>query len=363
MAAEADGLLKRALVPLLLPEKCYDQIFVHWDLLHVPCLKILLSKALGLGIVAGSLLVKLPQVFKILRAKSAEGLSLQSVMLELVALTGTMVYSITNNFPFSSWGEALFLMFQTITICFLVLHYRGQTVQAAPGCHQLPERTHRPALSHHRLSAVCRVLGQNLHLYSGDRRPSHGGHLRGLFSLQRPHRRPAPLLLERKGRPREERAVGRSWFLERVPGLFQLSPQPRGRSHPDQPACGTSPHSSFLCGCDSLEPGFWWECVSFEGMGVGIFRLTLCTARRRTGTINSFNPSHTSPAATPRYLGISGAQVGPALPQLPLWPWRAESADGTHLGAWGCCLPPRTWLGRPPGPQCWLGVGPGGDGE
>lgn len=44
--------------------------------------------------------VKLPQVFKILGAKSAEGLSLQSVMLELVALTGTMAYSIVNNFPF-----------------------------------------------------------------------------------------------------------------------------------------------------------------------------------------------------------------------------------------------------------------------
>nr|XP_001504832.3 mannose-P-dolichol utilization defect 1 protein isoform X1 [Equus caballus] len=129
MAAEADGALKRLLVPLLLPEKCYDQIFVQWDLLHVPCLKILLSKVLGLSLVAGSLLVKLPQVFKILGAKSAEGLSLQSVMLELVALTGTMVYSITNNFPFSSWGEALFLMLQTITICFLILHYRGQTVK------------------------------------------------------------------------------------------------------------------------------------------------------------------------------------------------------------------------------------------
>uniref|UniRef100_A0A2K6K412 Mannose-P-dolichol utilization defect 1 n=1 Tax=Rhinopithecus bieti TaxID=61621 RepID=A0A2K6K412_RHIBE len=131
MAAEADGPLKRLLVPILLPEKCYDQLFVQWDLLHVPCLKILLSKGLGLGIVAGSLLVKLPQVFKILGAKSAEGLSLQSVMLELVALTGTMVYSITNNFPFSSWGEALFLMLQTITICFLVMHYRGQTVKGA----------------------------------------------------------------------------------------------------------------------------------------------------------------------------------------------------------------------------------------
>ncbi|XP_004266949.1 mannose-P-dolichol utilization defect 1 protein [Orcinus orca] len=129
MATEVDGLLKRVLVPILLPEKCYDQIFIQWDLLHVPCLKILLSKGLGLGIVAGSLLVKLPQVFKILGAKSAEGLSLQSVMLELMALTGTMVYSITNNFPFSSWGEALFLMLQTVTIAFLVLHYRGQTVK------------------------------------------------------------------------------------------------------------------------------------------------------------------------------------------------------------------------------------------
>lgn len=129
MAGETDGPFKGVLVPILLPEKCYDQFFVHWDLLHVPCLKILLSKGLGLGIVAGSLLVKLPQIFKLLGAKSAEGLSLQSVMLELVALTGTMVYSITNNFPFSSWGEALFLTLQTVTICFLVMHYRGETVK------------------------------------------------------------------------------------------------------------------------------------------------------------------------------------------------------------------------------------------
>ncbi|XP_040857496.1 mannose-P-dolichol utilization defect 1 protein isoform X1 [Ochotona curzoniae] len=131
MAPEIDVLLKRVLVPLLLPEKCYDRLFVQWDLLHVPCLKILLSKGLGLGIVAGSLLVKLPQVFKLLRAKSAEGLSLQSVVLDLVALTGTVVYSITHNFPFSSWGEALFLMLQTLAICYLVMHYRGQSARGA----------------------------------------------------------------------------------------------------------------------------------------------------------------------------------------------------------------------------------------
>jgi hypothetical protein len=33
MAAEAERLFKRALVPILLPEKCYDKLFVQWDLL------------------------------------------------------------------------------------------------------------------------------------------------------------------------------------------------------------------------------------------------------------------------------------------------------------------------------------------
>ncbi|KAM5215241.1 mannose-P-dolichol utilization defect 1 protein isoform 4-T4 [Hipposideros larvatus] len=231
MAAEADGPLKRVLVPILLPEKCYDQILVQWDLLHVPCLKILLSKGLGLGIVAGSLLVKLPQVFKILGAKSAEGLSVKSVMLELVALTGTMVYSIVNNFPFSSWGEALFLMLQTVTICFLVLLYRGQTVKAAPGSHQLPQRTHGPALSHHSLFAFWGLPGANLHLHSGNWRPTHGWNLCGLFLMQRPHCCSASLLLECKGAPQEEKgAVELSWLPESIP-CFPSSTQPQGPSH------------------------------------------------------------------------------------------------------------------------------------
>ncbi|XP_010360675.1 mannose-P-dolichol utilization defect 1 protein isoform X6 [Rhinopithecus roxellana] len=200
---------------------------------HVPCLKILLSKGLGLGIVAGSLLVKLPQVFKILGAKSAEGLSLQSVMLELVALTGTMVYSITNNFPFSSWGEALFLMLQTITICFLVMHYRGQTVKASPGSHQLPQWAHRPALSHHSLPAVWGLPGPNLHFHSGNWRSPDGWDLCGLLSLQRPHRRPAALLLECKASPQAEKGG-----VEPATGVipFPLIHPTSGFS-PSEPAC------------------------------------------------------------------------------------------------------------------------------
>ncbi|XP_061445524.1 mannose-P-dolichol utilization defect 1 protein isoform X1 [Rhineura floridana] len=119
--------LKGLLVPHILPEHCYDELFLSFNFLHIPCLKILISKGLGFGIVAGSLMVKLPQIIKILRAKSAEGLSFHSILLELLAITGTMAYSISKTFPFSAWGEALFLMIQTVAIGFLVQYFGGHT--------------------------------------------------------------------------------------------------------------------------------------------------------------------------------------------------------------------------------------------
>ncbi|XP_062903633.1 mannose-P-dolichol utilization defect 1b isoform X1 [Mobula hypostoma] len=122
-------LLKTFLINFLLTERCYDELLLELNFLHVPCLKILLSKLLGLGIIAGSVMVKLPQIFKILRAKSTAGLSFKSVLLEVLAITGTMMYSIRNHFPFSSWGEALFLMLQTLTIGFLIQYYTGRTYQ------------------------------------------------------------------------------------------------------------------------------------------------------------------------------------------------------------------------------------------
>lgn len=110
-----------------MPESCYDEFFLNLNFLDVPCLKIVLSKGLGIGIILGSVMVKLPQILKLMGAKSAEGLSFKSVLLELLAITGTMAYSIANKFPFSAWGEALFLMMQTVTIGFLIQHYGGRS--------------------------------------------------------------------------------------------------------------------------------------------------------------------------------------------------------------------------------------------
>ncbi|XP_031468106.1 mannose-P-dolichol utilization defect 1 protein [Phasianus colchicus] len=95
--------LRALLVPALLPEICFEAM--RERPLHV----------------------KLPQLLKIYGARSGAGLSLGAVGLELLALGGSVAYSVGHGFPFSAWGEALFLLLQTLAIGFLILHYGGRT--------------------------------------------------------------------------------------------------------------------------------------------------------------------------------------------------------------------------------------------
>lgn len=92
----------------------------------MPCFKALLSKGLGIGIIAGSVLVKVPQVLKIHNSKSGEGINLMGVMLDLLAITFHMSYNFMNGYPFSSWGDNTFLAAQTVAIAALVLFYGGR---------------------------------------------------------------------------------------------------------------------------------------------------------------------------------------------------------------------------------------------
>uniref|UniRef100_A0A8C4QD28 Solute carrier family 66 member 3 n=1 Tax=Eptatretus burgeri TaxID=7764 RepID=A0A8C4QD28_EPTBU len=119
----------RRLLSFIVPDPCYERFFVRFDLLHGPCLKILLSKCLGLGIIAGSVMVKVPQIVKIVKARSAVGISFNAIISELVAIAGTIAYSVVNKFPFSAWGEAFFLLMQTLIIGFFTQHYGGKTAK------------------------------------------------------------------------------------------------------------------------------------------------------------------------------------------------------------------------------------------
>ncbi|XP_013200634.1 mannose-P-dolichol utilization defect 1 protein homolog [Amyelois transitella] len=123
MAAE---FLKGLLLSLLSPE-CYEEYFTKYNFLDVPCFKTTLSKGLGIGIIAGSILVKVPQILKILNSKSAEGINFYGVCLELFGITANFAYSYVMGFPFSAWGEGTFLAIQTAIIAALVLHYGGSS--------------------------------------------------------------------------------------------------------------------------------------------------------------------------------------------------------------------------------------------
>lgn len=96
---------------------------INKNFISAPCFKALLSKGLGIGIIAGSVLVKVPQIMKILNSKSAEGLSIVSIFLDLMAITFHMSYSFVSGFPFSAWGDGTFLAMQTAAVAALVFLY------------------------------------------------------------------------------------------------------------------------------------------------------------------------------------------------------------------------------------------------
>jgi mannose-P-dolichol utilization defect 1 len=83
----------------------------------------LISKGLGIGIIAGSVLVKVPQIVKIYNAKSADGISIFSVLIDLMAITFHISYSFVSGFTFSAWGDGTFLAIQTAIIAALVFLY------------------------------------------------------------------------------------------------------------------------------------------------------------------------------------------------------------------------------------------------
>ncbi|XP_069698145.1 mannose-P-dolichol utilization defect 1 protein homolog [Periplaneta americana] len=114
--------IKRVLL-LVFSQRCYDEFFINFNFFDGPCLKATLSKFLGLGIVAGSVMVKVPQITKILNNKTAEGISFLSTILDLFAITSNVAYNVIKGFPFSAWGEGFFLATQTGVIGALVLFF------------------------------------------------------------------------------------------------------------------------------------------------------------------------------------------------------------------------------------------------
>lgn len=115
---------------LLLKAECCDEFLLKFNFVDPECLKHAISKGIGYAIVALSTLVKVPQVLKILAAKSGTGISPIGVAFELLAITFTAAYSLRKGYPFSAWGEVPFLLVETALIILLVLWFDKKYIQA-----------------------------------------------------------------------------------------------------------------------------------------------------------------------------------------------------------------------------------------
>ena len=115
----------------LIGDVCYKTLLLDVDLSDPDCLKLAISKGLGIGIVTMSSVVKVPQILKLLSSKSAAGVSFLAYLLETSAVLVALAYNVRNEFPFSTYGETAMIAVQNIIISTLVLNYSGKAAQAA----------------------------------------------------------------------------------------------------------------------------------------------------------------------------------------------------------------------------------------
>ncbi|PKS12718.1 hypothetical protein jhhlp_000926 [Lomentospora prolificans] len=115
----------------LIGETCYKTLLLDVDLTDEACLKLAISKGLGIGIVAASSIVKVPQILKLTSSRSADGVSFLSYLLETAAYLIGLAYNVRNSFPFSTYGETALILVQNVVIAVLVLHYSGKKGLAA----------------------------------------------------------------------------------------------------------------------------------------------------------------------------------------------------------------------------------------
>ncbi|KAI9599011.1 hypothetical protein BDF19DRAFT_429818 [Syncephalis fuscata] len=124
------AVLRDPIVALITPT-CYTELFLKFNFANADCIKLLMSKGLGLALVAGGALLKLPQIAKIIAARSGKGLSVNSLVIETIGFALMLAYNIRLNNAFSTYGEGYFIFAQNVVILYLIHLYSGHMATGA----------------------------------------------------------------------------------------------------------------------------------------------------------------------------------------------------------------------------------------
>ena len=116
---------------LFFSEKCHNTLFQDFDIgafLTTDCFSQCLSKVLGYGVVAGSVMVKVPQIRLMLNNKSSEGVSYISNFIDLIMALSTLAYGYYQKLPFATYGDSIFLFSQIAIIAMLIPHLKSNKI-------------------------------------------------------------------------------------------------------------------------------------------------------------------------------------------------------------------------------------------
>lgn len=107
------------------PEICLSQV----PLISMGCFSQLFTKALGIAIILGSCLNKIPIMLNIMNSQSAAGISRGSLYGEVVVYANAAVYGFLEGHPFTAYGENGALLMQNVVIILMAWQFSTGTTK------------------------------------------------------------------------------------------------------------------------------------------------------------------------------------------------------------------------------------------
>lgn len=112
----------------LLSPQCFEAFAIHHDVANVACIKAVVSKVLSYAIITGSLILKLPQILKIISAKDVTGLTPSAFYMEVVLYLSSTIYNVLRGYPLTTWGENLVILAQNLLLVVLLWTFYTPTI-------------------------------------------------------------------------------------------------------------------------------------------------------------------------------------------------------------------------------------------
>lgn len=118
-------------VDYVLPRASCSSVGTLWNIPSLllnerACMRAAISRVLGLGIIVGAGLIKLPQIYNVLAAGSVAGLSMTSFHIDVFGYTYNLAAHYRAGYPISTYGDFVVLMLQNYILLYMCYVYTAK---------------------------------------------------------------------------------------------------------------------------------------------------------------------------------------------------------------------------------------------